>query len=219
MRVSTQSNKQRGSKGGKLLSFLASCSSIFCDCIHFYGWTKECIWRENHKPITWRMSCMAVWNTALSKWRTVIVLPWLFSIQIRANHVILNWLVTFTNSTGTQKPFLSNVMECSNIRLGFGYSYYSNENYRLIAYGASDRHCNMDPYGRHSRNNDNKTKFRVISECICFWMGSSLWIWLCVTQSSQSVMAGSKSKDDWLRLIKATKQWQVWVTEGSSAIQ
>lgn len=80
---------------------------------------------------------------------------------------LIDWLLSLI-PLEHRSLFLSNVLECSNIRPCFGYSYYSNEYYKLITYGASDRRCNMDPYGRHSRNNDNKTKFRVISECICF---------------------------------------------------
>ena len=113
-------------------------------------------------------------------------------------------------------------MEFSNIRPGSRYQYYSNEHYSLLApitYGASDKHCHMDPYGRRSRHNDNTTKFRVISECICFWRRDGLRIWLRVTKSSQSATAGSDSKGDWLRLIKATEQWQAWATEGCRAIQ
>lgn len=63
-------------------------------------------------------------------------------------------------------------MEFSNRRSGLGYQYYSNEYYSLlalIAYGVSDKHCHMEPYGRHSWHNDNTTKFRVIPQRICFW--------------------------------------------------
>lgn len=183
--------------------------------------------KPSNKPISWSMPHMAVWNTTWTKLRIVDVLGRLILIQIRPNHEILKLVVTSSNSKGMKEPFLSSVMEFSNIRPGLGYQYYSNEYHSLLAlitYGASDKHCHMDPYGRHSRHNDNTTKFRVISECICFWRRDRLWIWLCVTQSSQSVMAGSKSKEDWLKLIKATEQWQAWVMGwggggGSSAIQ
>lgn len=63
-------------------------------------------------------------------------------------------------------------MEFCNRRPGLGHQYYSNEYYSLLAlitYGALDKHSHMDPYGRHPRHNDNTTKFRVISGCICFW--------------------------------------------------
>ena len=136
--------------------------------------------KPSYKPISWSMPHMAVWNTTWTKWRMVNVLARLILVQIRANHEILKSLDTSSNSTGMKEPFfLSRVMEFSNIRPGLGYQYYSNEYYSLLAlitYGASDKHCHMDPYGRHSRHNDNTTKFRVISECICFWGGDGLLI-------------------------------------------
>lgn len=60
----------------------------------------------------------------------------------------------------------SNMMEFSNIRTGSEYHCNSKEIYSpivLITYGASDKHHHMDPYGHHSKDNDN-TKFRVIFE-------------------------------------------------------
>lgn len=58
-------------------------------------------------------------------------------------------------------------MEFSNIRTRSEYNCYSNEIYSLfvvITYGASVNHRHMDPYGRHSKDNDNTTKFKVIFE-------------------------------------------------------
>lgn len=73
-------------------------------------------------------------------------------------------------------------MEFSNIRPGLGYQYYSNEYYCLLAlitYGASDEQCHMDPYGRHSRHNDNTTKFRVISVYLLLKERQALNLALC----------------------------------------
>lgn len=109
---------------------------------------------------------------------------------------LVGW-VTFSNSREMKKSFLRNVMEFSNRWPSLRYSYYSNEYYSLKTYGSSDKHFHMDPYGHHSKNNDKTTKFMVISECIFVSEGETVSeFWLCFTQSSQSEMAGRKSKED-----------------------